>query len=77
LFGLTAAIFAVGGARAAELPTIKSAPPVRLRACSVGGMAGVVIPGSGACVKISGYVSGGVELGNVKQQPNAPIEFHN
>jgi hypothetical protein len=27
-------------------------------------MTGVLIPGSGLCVKVSGYVSGGVEIGS-------------
>ena len=52
-------------AQAAELPTIKPAPSAPVKKCDVGGMAGVVVPG-GACVKISGYVSGGVAVGNVK-----------
>jgi hypothetical protein len=77
ILGLAAAIVAVVGARGAELPTMKSAPPERLKACNVGGMAGVVVPGSGACVKIGGYVSGGVEVGNVKQPSNGAAEFHN
>ena len=53
-------------AQAAELPNMKAAPTERVKKCNVGGMAGVLMPGTGACVKIGGYVSGGVEAGNVK-----------
>jgi hypothetical protein len=53
-------------AQAAELPNMKAAPTERVKKCNVGGMAGVVIPGTSTCVKIGGYVSGGVEAGDVK-----------
>ncbi len=76
VLGSAAAIVAVVGAQAAELPTMKPAPPQHVRTCNVGGMAGVLVPGGNACVKISGYVSGGVEAGNVKQQFNGPAEPH-
>jgi hypothetical protein len=46
------------------LPTIKHARPEHYKTCTVGGMTGVLIPGSGLCVKVSGYVSGGVEIGS-------------
>lgn len=66
---LTSVLLALASAiaaQAAELPTMKAAPSARATKCNVGGMAGVLIPGTNTCVKISGYVSGGVEAGNVK-----------
>jgi hypothetical protein len=66
VLGSAAALLLVAAAQAAELPSMKPAPAAPVKKCNVGGMAGVVIPGSGACVKISGYVSGGVEAGNLK-----------
>ncbi len=77
MLGSAAAIVAVVGAQAPDLPTIMPAPAEHLRACYVGGMAGVVVPGGGACVKIGGYVTGGVEAGNVRQPFNGAAEFHN
>ena len=73
----SAAIAAVFGAQAAELPTMKSARPEHVMACNVGGMAGVLVAGSAMCVKISGYVSGGVEAGAAKQQFNGAGQSHN
>lgn len=54
---------------AAELPTLRSAPPKHARTCNVGGMAGYQVAGSSVCVKISGYVSVGAEAGNTKSSP--------
>ncbi len=53
-------------AQAAELPNLKAPPTERAKKCNVGGMEGVLIPGTTTCAKIGGYVSGGVEAGNVK-----------
>jgi hypothetical protein len=64
LLGVAAAVAILAAARAAELPTIKHARPEHYKTCTVGGMTGVLIPGSGLCVKVSGYVSGGVEIGS-------------
>jgi hypothetical protein len=70
IFGLLLAsgtvIFAAAG-QAAELPTMRVAPPQHSRTCHVGGMEGVVIPGSSACVKVSGYISVGATAGDLKQ----------
>jgi len=53
-----AVLAALGGARAAELPTKNKAanPAPHAKACSINGEAGFIVPGSDACVKISGYV---------------------
>jgi hypothetical protein len=51
----------------AELPNKRAAPASdHARKCNVGGMEGTMIAGTTVCVKISGYVSGGVEAGNLK-----------
>jgi hypothetical protein len=66
LLGSAAGIVAVAGAQAADLPTKKAAPAEFVKICNVGGMAGFIIPGSDTCLKISGYVTGQIEAGNVQ-----------
>jgi hypothetical protein len=68
LLGSAAGIVAVAGAQAADLPTRKAAPAEYVRICNVGGMAGFIIPGSDTCLKISGYITGQIEAGNVTTQ---------
>jgi hypothetical protein len=54
-------------AQAAELPNKRAAPANdHVKKCNVGGMEGTVVAGTTICVKIGGYVSGGVEAGNLK-----------
>jgi hypothetical protein len=65
LLGSAAGIVAVAGAQAADLPTKKAAPAEYVRICNVGGMAGFIIPGSDTCLKISGYITGQIEAGNI------------
>src|SRR5271170_2027325 len=67
LLGSAAGIVAVAAAQAADLPTKKAAPAEYVKICNVGGMAGFVLPGSDTCFKISGYITGQVEAGNLKQ----------
>ncbi|HXW20473.1 MAG TPA: porin [Roseiarcus sp.] len=69
---LVGSILAVGltGAKAADLPANKAAPADFAKVCNVGGMAGFVLPGSDACVKISGFVTGGIAIGAPKTAPN-------
>ncbi|WP_158815574.1 porin [Methylocapsa sp. S129] len=64
--GIALAVAAIGMASAAELPTMKRVRTEHLKTCTVGGMTGFLIPGSDTCVKLGGYVSGGVEMGNLK-----------
>jgi hypothetical protein len=64
LLGSGAAIIAVAGAQAADLPTKKAAPAEYVKICNVGGMAGFVLPGSDTCLKISGYITAQIEGGN-------------
>jgi Porin subfamily len=61
------AALAVAGASAAELPTTRSEPAKNVRKCNVAGMEGVLLPGSNVCVKVGGYVSGGVAAGNISK----------
>lgn len=56
----------VGRAPAAELPNMKAAPaPQRAKVCNIGGMTGVLTAG-GVCIKIGGYISAGVQAGNLR-----------
>jgi hypothetical protein len=54
-------------AAAAELPTMRSAPPQHAQICHVGGMTGVIAAG-GLCVKVSGSVTAGVEAASLKSK---------
>src|SRR5215469_12248450 len=67
LLGSAAGIVAVATAQAADLPTRKAAPAEYVKICNVGGIAGFILPGSDTCFKISGYVTGQIEAGNLKQ----------
>jgi hypothetical protein len=64
--GLAAAT--VSAANAADLPTRKAAPIEGVATCNVAGMAGFLVPGSGVCLKISGYLSGQVQAGSLSKQ---------
>jgi len=66
LLGQAVLIFASGGARPAELPTMRPKRPEAVKTCNIDGMKGIVIPGGNACVKVGGYIFGGVEVGNTK-----------
>jgi hypothetical protein len=70
LLGSGAGIIAVASAQAADLPTRKgpvAAEYVRVCSITVAGapVVGFVLPGSDTCFKISGYVTGQIEGGNV------------
>jgi hypothetical protein len=70
LLGSTASIVAVASAQAADLPTRKgpvAAEYVRVCSITVAGapVVGFILPGSDTCFKMSGYVSGQIEGGNV------------
>jgi hypothetical protein len=63
---LALALASVQGS-AAELPNKRAAPASdHARKCNVGGMEGNMVAGTTLCVKIGGYVTGGVEAGNLK-----------
>ena len=71
LLGSAAGVVAVASAQAADLPTRKGPVAVEyVRVCSItvagAPVVGWVLPGSDTCFKISGYVTGQVEAGNLK-----------
>src|SRR6185437_1096350 len=70
LLGSAAGIVAVGAAQAADLPTRKAAPVEYVRVCNVGGITGWTLPGSDTCMKVSGYITGQFEGGNLNTQYN-------
>ena len=57
LLSLAAAIAAGGASQSAELPTIKPPRQEKAKTCNIGGMTGMIVPGSNTCVKLGGYVS--------------------
>ncbi len=72
LLGSAAGVVAVASAQAADLPTRKgpvAAEYVRVCSITVAGtpVVGFVLPGSDTCLKISGYITGQVEGGNIYQ----------
>ena len=71
LLGSAAGLVAVASAQAADLPTRKGPVAVEyVRVCSItvagAPVVGWVLPGSDTCFKISGYLTGQVEAGNLK-----------
>jgi hypothetical protein len=61
---LPGALALAGGAAAADLPVKAGAPAADyVKVCKNGGVAGFVIPGSDACLSVSGYVD--AEVGAV------------
>jgi hypothetical protein len=73
LLGSAAGLVAVASAQAADLPTRKgpvAAEYVRVCSITVAGapVVGFVLPGSDTCFKISGYITGQIEGGNVGTQ---------
>ena len=78
LLGSAAGVVAVASAQAADLPTRKgpvAAEYVRICSITVAGapVVGFVLPGSDTCFKISGYITGQIEGGNVKTQYTMPV----
>ena len=81
LLGSAAGIVAVASAQAADLPTRKgpvAAEYVRVCSITVAGtpVVGFVLPGSDTCFKISGYITGQIEGGNVQRRPSAIDYVH-
>ena len=70
LLGSAAGIVAIASAQAADLPTKKGAPAaeyVKICSITVAGkpVVGFTLPGSDTCMKLSGYVTGQIEGGNL------------
>jgi hypothetical protein len=71
LLGSAAGIVGIASAQAADLPTRKGAPAaeyVRICSISVNGtpVVGWTLPGSDTCFKLSGYITGQIGGGNIK-----------
>jgi hypothetical protein len=71
LLGSATGIVAIASAQAADLPTRKGAPAaeyVRICSITVGGtpIVGWTLPGSDTCIRLSGYITGQIEGGNLK-----------
>ena len=71
LLGSAAGIVGIASAQAADLPTRKGAPAaeyVRICSISVNGtpVVGWTLPGSDTCFKLTGYVTGQIGGGNIK-----------
>ena len=54
---VAAAILALEAAAAAELPSRHAQPAAAAQTCRVDGQEGMVLPGSGTCMRVSGYVN--------------------
>ncbi len=78
LLGSAAGIVAVASAQAADLPTRKgpvAAEYVRVCSITVAGapVVGFVLPGSDTCFRLSGYITGQIEGGNLKTGYNTSV----
>jgi len=81
LLGSAAGVVAVSAAQAADLPTRKgpvAAEYVRVCSITVAGapVVGFVLPGSDTCLRVSGYITGHIEGGDIRQSysvSNTPI----
>ena len=52
-------------ATAAELPSRQAQPAPAAKTCRIDGQEGVVLPGSGTCMRVSGYVNAQAAFGTV------------
>ena len=59
--GSTAALFAMGGAQAADLP-VKAKAVEYVRICSLYGAGFFYIPGTDTCIKLGGYFRGDLTI---------------
>ena len=67
-FALTigvAALLALQAATAAELPSRQAQPAPAAKKCQIDGQEGVILPGSGTCMRVSGYVNAQAAFGTV------------
>src|SRR6266436_2357688 len=69
VLGSAAALFAVGGAQAADLP-VKAKAVEYVRICSLYGAGFFYIPGTDTCIKLGGYLRADVTVnGGIYDQP--------
>jgi hypothetical protein len=67
-FALTivvAALLALQAATAAELPSRQAQPAPAAKKCQIDGQEGVILPGAGTCMRVSGYVNAQAAFGTV------------
>ena len=60
-----ASLVALQTATAAELPSRQTQPAPAAQKCQIDGQEGVILPGSGTCIRLSGYVSAQTTFGSV------------
>ena len=60
-----AALLAPTIATAAELPSRQAQPAPAAQKCRIDGQEGIVLPGSGTCMRVSGYVNAQAAFGTV------------
>ena len=68
LFCVISLLATASVARSAELPSKSATPPsaaAPAKTCTVNGKPGVLAGDSGVCIKVSGYISGQIEGGNL------------
>ena len=69
-FALTiavAALFALQAATAAELPSRQAQPAPAAKKCQIDGQEGVILPGAGTCMRVSGYVNAQAAFGTLSK----------
>ncbi len=67
-FALTigiAALLAPQAVTAAELPSRQAQPAPAATKCRIDGQEGIILPGSGTCMRVSGYVNAQAAFGTV------------
>jgi hypothetical protein len=67
-FALTiavAALLTLQAATAAELPSRQAQPAPAAKNCRIDGHKGLILPGSGTCMRVSGYVNAQATFGTV------------
>ena len=60
-----AALLAPQVATAAELPSRQAQPAPAAKKCQIDGQEGVLLPGAGTCMRVSGYVNAQAAFGTV------------
>jgi hypothetical protein len=62
-----AALVALQTATGAELPSRQAQPTPAAKKCQINGQEGVILPGSGTCMRVSGYVNAQVSVGGSRK----------
>ena len=69
-----AALLALQAATAAELPSRQAQPAPAAKTCRIDGQEGIILPGAGTCMRVSGYVGAQATAGTIgkSRQTGAP-----